>query len=118
MTMAVANFVLKLTALKAAALFAGGAAQCARPACSRSGRSLVLSAMRDFERGNQGTSLVYGLLVLPFGHRIGDQAGARLHRSDTLVDHHGADGDAGIEIPGKIQVQDGKIGRASCRERV
>ena len=63
------------------------------------------SAMGHFQRGNQGARLIDRLLILARGHRIRDQTRTRLHAGQAFLHHHGANGDAGVEIAGKIQIE-------------
>ena len=48
-----------------------------------------------------------GFHILPLRHGVGDDPGPGLEISDPIAHFHGADGDAGIEIAGKIQVAEG-----------
>ena len=69
-------------------------------------RCWIVAAMRDFERGEQGPRFVHRFRVFLFRDRVRDKARARLHVRHALLDDHGANRDAGIEISGEVEVQD------------
>src|ERR1700675_2626240 len=61
--------------------------------------------MRGFEGGQERARLVHGLLILAFGGGIGDDAASGLHVRDAILDDHGAQRDAGVQITSEIHVQ-------------
>ena len=61
-------------------------------------------AMRRFEGRKQSLRLVDGLFVFAFGRGIGYDSAACLYMGHAILDDHGAQSDAGVKIPGKIQV--------------
>src|ERR1035438_8604985 len=68
-----------------------------------SGSTLLLA--RAFDGADDGAGLVGAFDVLVFGDGVGDDAGAGLDVALLAIHVQGADGDAGIQIAGKIRIE-------------
>ncbi len=62
--------------------------------------------MRDFERLQDRSRFVTGLHVFARRHRIGHDSRARLHVGAPVFRDQRAQANAGIEIAGKIEIED------------
>src|ERR1700722_8988830 len=61
--------------------------------------------MGDFESGDDGASFVDGFLVFAGGDGIGDDTATSLNVGAAIFGDQGAQRDAGIEIAGKIEIE-------------
>ena len=61
---------------------------------------------RHLDRPQHGPGLGLGLRELVVGPRVGDRAAAGLHVGHAVLEHHGADVDAGVEVAAVSEVAD------------
>src|ERR1700732_3528602 len=62
--------------------------------------------VRDFECFHEGASLVDSFLIFALGNGIGDDSAAGLNVGAAVFGDQSAEGDAGIEVAGEIEIQD------------
>ena len=66
-----------------------------------------MTAMRHFQRRNQGARFIDRFLILALGDRISNKSSSRLHAGQPFPHHHRPNGDAGVEIARKVEIQNG-----------
>ena len=69
-------------------------------------RDFSASPVGYFEGFEHGAGFVHGFLIFAAGNRIGNDARARLHVGASAFGHERSQADAGIEIAGKIEIED------------
>src|SRR5579859_4615301 len=70
---------------------------------------------RHFKRFEHGARLVHGLLVFGTRNGVSDDARAGLKVGELISHQNSADDDAGIEIAGEIEIEDGTTVEAAAR---
>src|SRR6185437_1435627 len=71
-------------------------------------------AAGGFHGPDHGPGLVQGLLIFLGGVGVGHNSCSGLQVSALAFHEHGADGDAGVEVPGEIGVEDGATVNAAA----